>query len=127
MIAESIFLLPNGTFFVELVVVIIILVFAWKKLLPPLNRALENRQEQIRTSLEAADAAKAEAAAAGDERVALLSEARNQARVHLWYPQKHGLPYPALTCSTDGIDRFLTRNTQVGIRRTASGCSAAPR
>jgi uncharacterized protein len=48
-------------------------------------------------------------------------EARNQARVHLWYPQKHGLPYPALTCSTDGIDRFLTQNTQVGIRRTPDG------
>src|SRR5262249_12244699 len=26
-------------------------------------------------------------------------EARNQARVHLWYPAKHGLPYPPLTCS----------------------------
>jgi uncharacterized protein len=48
-------------------------------------------------------------------------EARNQARVHLWYPQKHGLPYPQLTCSTDGIDRFLTKNTQVGIRRTSDG------
>jgi uncharacterized protein len=48
-------------------------------------------------------------------------EVRNQARVHLWYPQKHGLPYPALGCSTDGIDRFLTKNTQVGIRRTAGG------
>ncbi len=48
-------------------------------------------------------------------------EARNQARVHLWYPQKHGLPYPALTRSTDGIDRFLTENTQVGIRRTRDG------
>jgi hypothetical protein len=48
-------------------------------------------------------------------------EVRNQARVHLWYPQKHRLPYPALHCSTDGIDRFLTRNTQVGIRRTAAG------
>ena len=48
-------------------------------------------------------------------------EARNQARVHLWYPQKHGLPYPALTCSTDGIHRFLTKNTQVGIRRTPDG------
>src|SRR6187200_210208 len=32
-------------------------------------------------------------------------EARNQARVHLWYAVKHGLPYPPLTCSTDGIDR----------------------
>ena len=48
-------------------------------------------------------------------------EVRNQARVHLWYPHKHGLPYPALHCSTDGIDRFLTKNTQVGIRRTRNG------
>lgn len=48
-------------------------------------------------------------------------EARNQARIHLWYPAKHGLPYPALTCSTDGIDRFLTRNTQVGLRRRHDG------
>jgi uncharacterized protein len=48
-------------------------------------------------------------------------EARNQARVHLWYPEKHGLPYPPLQSSTEGIDRFLTRNTRVGIRRTKSG------
>jgi hypothetical protein len=48
-------------------------------------------------------------------------ETRNQARVHLWYPTKHGLPYPPLTCSTDGIDRFLTQNTQVGVRRTGDG------
>ena len=48
-------------------------------------------------------------------------EARNQARVHLWYPDKHGLPYPALGSSTEGIDRFLTKNTRVGIRRTRDG------
>lgn len=48
-------------------------------------------------------------------------EARNQARVHLWYAEKHKLPYPPLRCSTDGIDRFLTKNTQVGIRRTSHG------
>ncbi len=80
MIAESVFLLPNGTFVVELVVVIVILVLAAKYILPPLNKALEDRQEKIRTSLEAADQAKAEAAAAGDERTALLNEARNQSR-----------------------------------------------
>ncbi|MBR0785248.1 nucleotidyltransferase family protein [Bradyrhizobium iriomotense] len=45
-------------------------------------------------------------------------EIRNQARVHLWYPGKHGLPYPPLTRSTDGIDRFLTENTQFGIQPT---------
>ena len=48
-------------------------------------------------------------------------EVRNQARVHLWYAEKHGLPYPALRRSTEGIDRFLTKNTQVGIRRSARG------
>jgi hypothetical protein len=48
-------------------------------------------------------------------------ELRNQARVHLWYPQKHGLPYPPLNCSTDGIGRFLTKTTQLGIRRTQNG------
>jgi hypothetical protein len=48
-------------------------------------------------------------------------EVRNQARVHLWYPGKHGLPYPPLRSSTEGIDRFLTQNTQVGIRRAGDG------
>jgi hypothetical protein len=48
-------------------------------------------------------------------------EVRNQARVHLWYPEKHKLPYPALQSSSEGIDCFLTKNTQVGIRRTESG------
>jgi uncharacterized protein len=48
-------------------------------------------------------------------------EVRNQARVHLWYPEKHGLPYPPLRRSTDGIDRFLTTNTQFGIRRARDG------
>ena len=48
-------------------------------------------------------------------------ETRNQARVHLWYTEKHGLPYPPVKCSTEGIDRFLTANTMVGIRCTADG------
>ena len=48
-------------------------------------------------------------------------EARNQARVHLWYPRKHGLPYPPLRSSCEGIDRFLTANTMVGVRRSGDG------
>ncbi len=48
-------------------------------------------------------------------------EVRNQARVHLWYPEKHGLPYSALTCSAGGIDRFLHKTTQVGLRSHGSG------
>jgi hypothetical protein len=54
-------------------------------------------------------------------RLGVTIEARNQARVHLWYPEKHGLPYPPLACSTEGIDRFLTKNTRVGISRTRDG------
>jgi len=55
-------------------------------------------------------------------------EIRNQARVHLWYPDKHGVPYPPLMRATDGIDRFLTQNTQVGVRRTGDGYEVyAPR
>jgi uncharacterized protein len=48
-------------------------------------------------------------------------ETRNQARVHLWYTEKNDTPYPPLSCSTEGIDRFLTANTMVGIRRSDDG------
>ena len=54
-------------------------------------------------------------------RLQVKVEVRNQARVHLWYPDKHGLPYPPLDSSIDGIDRFLTRNTRIGLRRTREG------
>ena len=80
MIAESIFLIPNGTFFVELAAFVVILIIAWKKILPPLNKAMEARQEKIRLSLEVAEEARAEAAAATDERAKALSQARDQAR-----------------------------------------------
>jgi F-type H+-transporting ATPase subunit b len=76
----AIFLIPNGTFFVELIVVIILIVLFWKYILPPLNKAMEARQEQIRESLAAADKARQDAEAADDERRAVLEEARGQAR-----------------------------------------------
>ena len=80
MIGTSIFLLPNGTFFVELLVVAVILFLMTKYILPPLNRAMESRQEKIRSALAAADAARAEADAADDERAQVLAQAREQAR-----------------------------------------------
>src|SRR5439155_16163553 len=43
-------------------------------------------------------------------------EPRNQARVHLWYREKFGVAYPPLQRAADGIDRFLARTAQVGIR-----------
>lgn len=48
-------------------------------------------------------------------------EIRNQARVHLWYPEKFGTPYPPLKRSTDGIDRFLAIACMVGVKASLSG------
>jgi F-type H+-transporting ATPase subunit b len=77
----SIFLLPNGTFFIELAVFVVLLWIAKTKFLPIINKMLEKRQEDIRSALEAADQARLEAAAAGDERAKVLSDVREQARV----------------------------------------------
>ncbi len=43
-------------------------------------------------------------------------EAKNQARVHTWYADWFGCPYPALEDSCDGIDRFLVTCTCVGLQ-----------
>lgn len=77
---SSDFLIPNGTFIVELIAFVIVLGFMARFILPFLNKALKDRQEKIRAELEAADLAKADAAAADDERRAALEEARHQAR-----------------------------------------------
>jgi hypothetical protein len=42
-------------------------------------------------------------------------ELKNQARVHLWYPERFGAAYPQLTSTRDGIDRYLVACTCVGI------------
>lgn len=76
----SLFLLPNATFFVELAVVVLLVVAFWKYVLPPLNRAMAERQQRITDSLEAADQARREAESADDERQRLLEDARAQAR-----------------------------------------------
>jgi F-type H+-transporting ATPase subunit b len=80
MTTAGIFLLPNGTFFIELAVSIVLILLIYKYVIPPINKAMEDRQEKIRTSLEAADQARADAEAADDQRRAVLDEARQQAR-----------------------------------------------
>lgn len=80
MTTAGIFLLPNGTFFIELAVSIVLILLIYKYVLPPINKAMEERQEKIRESLESADRARADAEAADDERRLVLEEARHQAR-----------------------------------------------
>ena len=76
MTTAGIFLLPNGTFFVELIVFIVLIMIIGKKIIPPVTGAMAERQERIRASLDAADQARADATAADDERRAVLEEAR---------------------------------------------------
>ena len=45
----------------------------------------------------------------------VVVEVRNQARVHLWYEKRFGAAYPQLTCTQDGINRYLVSCTCVGI------------
>jgi len=78
--ATSNFLVPNGTFFVELIAFIIVLAVVGRYVLPPLNRALQQRQAQIQSELAAADESRLEAAAADEERRRALEEARQRAR-----------------------------------------------
>lgn len=42
-------------------------------------------------------------------------EFKNQARVHLWYGERFGRPYPQLTSAKDGIDRYLIAGTCIGL------------
>lgn len=57
--------------------------------------------------------------------LAVEVEVRNQARVHLWYPQRFGSGYPQLGSARDGIDRYLVTCTCIGIE-VATGALYAP-
>ena len=74
------FLLPNMTFFVELIAFIIILGLIAKYILPPIRRAMDQRQEQIASALAQGEEAKREKLAADQEYQAKLEEARHEAR-----------------------------------------------
>lgn len=50
-----------------------------------------------------------------------LVELRNQARVHLWYPEKFGVDYPQLTSTCDGVRHFLAQACVVAVRPDMTG------
>jgi len=73
------FLVPNGTFFVELGAFLLLFFLLLKYLIPPINRAMEARQEAIRAEFAELDEAKAEAKGAEEEYKAQLADARKEA------------------------------------------------
>jgi F-type H+-transporting ATPase subunit b len=76
----SLFLLPGFTFVLELIAFLLVLAFIAKYVLPPLRRAMNEREAQIRNSIEAAGQARADADRLATERRELLEAARQEAR-----------------------------------------------
>jgi hypothetical protein len=45
-------------------------------------------------------------------------QVRNQARVHLWFPEKFGVAYPPLTTAGEGVLRYPCSAQAIGLKRT---------
>ncbi len=48
-------------------------------------------------------------------------ELRNQARVHLWFREKHGISYPRLACTDAALLNYAARTHAVAVRLEADG------
>lgn len=48
-------------------------------------------------------------------------EIRNQARVALWFRQKHGIDYPPLACTDEALINYAARTHSVAVRLEADG------
>ncbi len=78
-LAAQNFLVPNATFLVELAAFAVILFVLARYVIPPINKALTERQDRIRSQFEEAERAKAEAEAAEQEYRTQLAGARKEA------------------------------------------------
>jgi F-type H+-transporting ATPase subunit b len=77
---SSNFIIPNFTFVLQLVAFLLVLGFLAKYVLPPLRKAMNQRADHIRNSIEAAEEAKREADDLAAKRRELLEGARQEAR-----------------------------------------------
>lgn len=68
------------------------------------------------TSWDAEDTVIKRVAAAFDEPFRSEVEVRNQARVHLWFMDRFGEPYEALTGTDEALARFVAPAFSVGVR-----------
>jgi F-type H+-transporting ATPase subunit b len=73
------FLIPNGTFFFELLCFLVILYIIGKYALPAIAGKIDERQQIIRTQFEEAEAARARLEAAEKEYTEALAETRREA------------------------------------------------
>lgn len=75
----DIFLIPNATFFVELVIFLIVLGVLWRYVVPPVKRAMTERQEMVRRQIEESQQARMRLAEAQARYSEALAEARIEA------------------------------------------------
>jgi F-type H+-transporting ATPase subunit b len=76
---ESNFLVPNGTFVAEVLAFGIIAFIIGRWIIPPVNRAMSQRQDAIRKEFADLEEAKSEATQAKDEFTSQIAEARHEA------------------------------------------------
>lgn len=74
------FIVPNGTFFVELVIFVIVLGIVAKFVLPPIQKVMRERDQTVKRGQDSAESARREAARLDAERVQVLADARARAR-----------------------------------------------
>lgn len=76
---DSNFLVPNGTFFVELIAFAIMFFIIARYIVPPINKAMTDRQDAIRKQFAELDEAKEQATEAADEFRSQIEDARHEA------------------------------------------------
>jgi F-type H+-transporting ATPase subunit b len=76
---QSNFLIPNGTFVVELIAFAVIVLILGKYVIPPINKAMTDRQDAIRKQFAELDEAKEQATEAADEFRSQIEDARAEA------------------------------------------------
>jgi ATP synthase F0 subunit b len=76
---KNIFLIPNATFFVELAIFLIVLGVIWRYVVPPVKRAMAERQEMVRRQIQESQQASKRLAEAQARYSEALAEARIEA------------------------------------------------
>jgi F-type H+-transporting ATPase subunit b len=73
------FLIPNGTFFVETLIFLIVLFIFWRFIVPPIRKVMQERDELVRKGIEEGRAAEEKFREAEQRYQQALAEARTEA------------------------------------------------
>ncbi|MGH3941235.1 MAG: F0F1 ATP synthase subunit B [Pseudonocardiaceae bacterium] len=76
---DQVFLIPNATFFIELAIFLAILFVIWRYVIPPIKKAMNERQEMIRGQIEDSEQARQRLQEAQTRYSEALAEARVEA------------------------------------------------